>query len=129
MNNPDSQMKENTGPIPEGDYFLELKEGVPTERSGGGWGKFALRLNESFMTKISNRLILQRGGFFLHQDGNASLGQIGSAGCIAIETERSTMRVWNSLKDMFNNGYNKVQVEVSYPRLSPIIYNSPRYGY
>src|SRR5690606_11796224 len=112
MNNPDSQGIKDHGPTPEGSYYLELKPGVPTERSGGGWGDFALRLNEYLNTKINNRINHGRGGFFLHEDGNAP-EYIGSSGCIAIFTKADTVKVWTTLIAFQMSGYNTMDVIVN----------------
>ena len=120
MNNANSQSKENKGPVPEGNYYLKLDDGVTPDWTGGGWGKFALRLNEKFTTKMKNRILYERGGFFLHQDGNADSGQLGSHGCIAIYSEAGTDKVWNELKSLQKRGFDSINIVVKYPQPSPI---------
>ncbi|TFG99569.1 MAG: DUF2778 domain-containing protein [Calditrichales bacterium] len=44
MDDPKSTDIKNKGAIPEGTYSIGLEEGVPTQKSGGGWGEFAVFL-------------------------------------------------------------------------------------
>ena len=113
MNNRASQSVKNAGPIPEGGYKINLTQGVPTERSGGGWGEFAVRLNSLLATKITNRIYYRRGGFFLHQDGNFSTNP-GSAGCIGVCTKADSYKVWNALKSYQAAGNSYIYVHVQY---------------
>jgi hypothetical protein len=125
---PEHTALENVGPIPQGEYFIELKPGVPPEKTGPGWGAFALRINPSSerlyaatqWAKTQDWLknligtpspYYNRGGFFLHQDDMKN----GTAGCIGVlgNEEARSFHVW--LKQYEGErGYGRINLTVDY---------------
>ncbi len=105
---------ENEGPIPEGSYYMELTPGVPTEKTGAGWGRFAIRLKPKFLTKVWNKITSGRGGFFLHEDGNEETAP-GTAGCVGVtKANNGILKVKKALDSFQKAGNDEMTLTVDF---------------
>jgi hypothetical protein len=102
------------GPIPEGDYHLALRAGMPFEagKTGGGWGVGAWPLSPATRTgKILHWLDVRfdldgvRSGFFLHHDGTKlkSGASDGTAGCIGVIEKQDMLDLQTRLSEYHKN--------------------------
>jgi hypothetical protein len=125
---PEHTTLEDVGPIPQGEYFIELKPGVPPEKTGPGWGAFAVRLNPASerlyaaaqwaKTQDWFKAIVgtpspyySRGGFFLHEDDKKN----GTAGCVGVLGNAEARRLYVWLKQYESErGYGRINLTVDY---------------
>ncbi len=101
----DRQRLPGTGPIPEGDYWIDPTQLVSLDRlwdvgKEPAWGTHRVTLHP-----YSNTNTYGRGGFFLHGGTTA-----GSAGCIDTTTQMSDVA-----EAIARDPFHQIKVEVRYP--------------
>ena len=74
----------DAGPIPSGNYKLQLVRDMKFEKEGGAWGIGGWFLDPGRWRKILYKINLSRGEFFLHEDGNGE----GTSGCIGVSATK-----------------------------------------
>ena len=107
---PEYQDVADAGPIPQGTYKLPLTSNMSYQKRGGGWGEGAWLLRQSFFASAKYKLLVGRGGFFIHEDG----GNPGTAGCIGVKTATEVLKLKQIFKDSHKSGQTEVDVTVEY---------------
>ncbi len=108
------QNVKDAGPIPEDNYALPLRPGMPYDKSkaagdGAGWGEGGWMLVEHLWAKLGN-IFGGRFGFFLHHDG----GAVGTSGCIGLKQSEDIVKLKIILIKAQSKGQNIVPVKVKY---------------
>jgi len=99
----------DVGPIPDGKYSLTLTSSMKFQKTGGGWGVGGWFLDPGRASRFGYRIGWNRGGFFLHHDGNG----VGTGGCIGVSAGSNMKKIKKILISYYNKGFRIIKIIVS----------------